>query len=86
MPTEKRKPHTMSRTITADDRLRFIALCTMAAEHTREARKYEVAIQKITGGEDGDHVSDEIYGSYNPDTSIENLDAILAKMGCIVDG
>lgn len=71
----------ITKRISADDRLKFIALMTMAAEHVRETRKIEQTIQRLISGEDGDHVSDAIYGLYEPPTKIVELDDILLKMG-----
>lgn len=48
--------------ISADDRLRALALFTMAKEHSMKAREFELSLLTLLCIEDGGHLSDEIWG------------------------
>lgn len=77
----------MGRSISADDRLRYLGLMKMAQEHTRETRKIELAIHAMLGTEDGSHISDAIYSRYNPNDTVAELDAVLKREGIeVIDG
>jgi hypothetical protein len=71
--------------ISADDRLKFIGLMKMAHEHVRETRKIELAIIAMLGIEEGGHLSDNIYGRYEPNDTIAQLDRILLLEGIGVE-
>lgn len=71
--------------ISADDRLKFIGLCHLAAEHVREADRIRKALGRLLGPESEDHISDHLYGVYDPDTSTAALDELLLKIGIGVD-
>lgn len=74
---EKRKA------ISADDRLRALALFTMAKEHAMKAREYELALQRILLVEDGGNLGDLIWG-FETDHSTQAFDQALTWEGIAV--
>lgn len=76
---EKRKA------ISADDRLRALALFVMAKEHAIKAREFELPLLALLDVEDGGHISDEIWGfgaERMPRSDI--FDDILERLGIAV--
>lgn len=76
----------IKRTITADDRLKFIALMTVALDHERKAREYGLSINRLLGTDDDSHVSDALYGAYGAALTVEQMDELLLREGIGVDG
>ena len=76
----------IKRTISADERLKFIALMTVALEHERKVREYGLAINRLLGTEDGSHISDALYGVYGAALSVDEMDQLLLREGIAVDG
>lgn len=78
----------IKRTISADDRLKYLGLMTLASEHKHKADEFERAACALVGVEIGGAVSDAIWGSMGPGAlprAAEYDDALLRE-GVGVDG
>jgi len=73
---EKRKA------ISADDRLRALALFTVAKEHERKAWAFEQALNRMLCIEHGGHMSDALWSTES--VSVADFDAAMAREGIVV--
>lgn len=76
----------MSKTISEDDRLKVLAMATMANEHYREACKIDKAIQRILGMP-GNYYGEGAIGEVIYDDnalSVRSLDEALERDGVTV--
>ena len=77
----------VTKTISADDRLKYIAMMTVALEHERMVRAYGLAISRLLGIDDaGTNVTDAIYGVYGRALTVEQMYDLLRGDGISVDG
>jgi len=75
----------ITKKISADDRLKYIGLMTLASEHKLKANEYEEAIHRMLGTEAGGWISDTVWGSGVCPPSIHDMDDALLKEGVGVE-
>lgn len=68
----------MTKTVSADTKLKALALFTMAAEHYKKMREYEIALSTLLGYPEDAHniycgcISDAIYNNESFQPAFEN--------------
>ena len=75
----------ITKRISSDDRLKYIAMMTMAVELVRETNKLRETIGRILGIDTEGHISDVIWGENSPNPSIADLDRVLLLEGIGVE-
>lgn len=76
----------LTKKISADDRLKFIAMMTVALEHERKVREYGLAIARLLGTDpNSSHVSDALYSVYGEAMTVAQMDDLLLRQGIGVE-